>query len=627
MERTRWGNHPPRASSVEPLNSPPLLPCRGASLAASRSMNALANPPSSLPSISSSPASTEPGLDPLRDTDLGWEGQFAALREFRQAQGHLRVPEGSAGERALRAWMEAQRGRARAGDLTRPEHERLSALGFDWEPRDGDWERWMDRIRAFRRTHGHCTVPERERELAGWVERVREQYHLGQLSAERVKLLTELGFSWQLDREVGAARWAGRLGELEEFKRQHGHCRVPNHSKEWPALAVWVGNLRQERRRGKLSQARIEALDALGFDWEPGNAAGEARWEARYVQLVEYQARHGHCSVPAKWAEDHAFGHWVHNQRAFKKCGRLSAERVRRLEALGFAWEGADGRSDPQEVYLEKMLAALEVFRREHGHTEVPKSYEDGRLAKWVVRQRVALRSGEMSAERRARLEAAGFVWRATRRQDAARWEERFAQLLAFRERFGHCRVPMRWAEDTCFAHWMHNLRVFRNRGTLNDERIARLEAIGFEWKGPQFRCPTFDAHWESMFAQLVAFHAQHGHTEVPPGSMAATGLGKWVQRQRHAVKRGELRADRRAQLEALGFSSHGTRRGDADRWERRFAQLVAFRARFGHCRVTKTFREDSAFGHWVDNQRLFKRQGKLSAERMARLEECGIVW
>ena len=48
---------------------------------------------------------------------------------------------------------------------------------------------------------------------------------------------------------------------------------------------------------------------------------------------------------------------------------------------------------------------------------------------------------------------------------------------------------------------------------------------------------------------------------------------------------------------------------------------------RFGHCRVTKQWTEDTAFGHWVDNQRLWKRLGKLSPERIARLEALGIEW
>jgi hypothetical protein len=184
-----------------------------------------------------------------------------------------------------------------------------------------------------------------------------------------------------------------------------------------------------------------------------------------------------------------------------------------------------------------------------------------------------------------------------------------------------------RWVEDRLWSHWVHNLRIFRYKRKLSAERVARLEAIGFEWKGIHFSSPSQEAHWEQMFAQLVAFHTVHRHTEVPPTDAGCAGLGKWEQRQRLTKKRGELRADRRARLEALGFALHGTRRDDAERWERRYQQLLAFRARFGHCRVTKRFAEDSAFGHWADNQRLWKRLGKLSAERIARLEACGMEW
>ena len=66
----------------------------------------------------------------------------------------------------------------------------------------------------------------------------------------------------------------------------------------------------------------------------------------------------------------------------------------------------------------------------------------------------------------------------------ADRWEERFAELVAYKRAHGHCEIPTAWAENQALAKWVVNQRVFRKRGNLSPERISRLNSIDFQWKG-----------------------------------------------------------------------------------------------------------------------------------------------
>ena len=50
-----------------------------------------------------------------------------------------------------------------------------------------------------------------------------------------------------------------------------------------------------------------------------------------------------------------------------------------------------------------------------------------------------------MSAERKQRLDAIGFVWDPLE----SAWEEGFAALTTFKAREGHCRVPQRHIEGS----------------------------------------------------------------------------------------------------------------------------------------------------------------------------------
>jgi hypothetical protein len=67
------------------------------------------------------------------------------------------------------------------------------------------------------------------------------------------------------------------LAALAEYKKAHGHCRLPIGNKEHAGLGNWVMTQRAHFRKGKLSQEQIRRLDDLGFVWD---ASGEA-WERR----------------------------------------------------------------------------------------------------------------------------------------------------------------------------------------------------------------------------------------------------------------------------------------------------------------------------------------------------------
>jgi len=67
-------------------------------------------------------------------------------------------------------------------------------------------------------------------------------------------------------------------------------------------------------------------------------------WEIQFKALQHYQMQFGHCRVPARFKANPKLGRWVMTQRrqftllmqGFPSA--LTAERIRRLETLGFTW-------------------------------------------------------------------------------------------------------------------------------------------------------------------------------------------------------------------------------------------------------------------------------------------------
>ena len=59
----------------------------------------------------------------------------------------------------------------------------------------------------------------------------------------------------------------------------------------------------------------------------------------------------------------------------------------------------------------------------------------------------------------------------------------------------------------------------------LTDERIRKLDSIGFEWKVRNKMKRYYDKQWHSMFQRLVDFKKIHGHTLVPKRYVKAAML------------------------------------------------------------------------------------------------------
>ena len=63
------------------------------------------------------------------------------------------------------------------------------------------------------------------------------------------------------------------------------------------------------------------------------------------------------------------------------------------------------------------------------------------------------------------------------------------------------------------------------------------------------------------------------------------------------------------------------------DSWERRLAELLAYRKAHGDVHVPRGWPENPGLANWVVNQRRFLQKGTLPDHRRRRLEECGIRW
>lgn len=130
-----------------------------------------------------------------------------------------------------------------------------------------------------------------------------------------------------------------------------------------------------------------------------------------------------------------------------------------------------DDDSKEWETHYQRLL----LYHRQHSG-----STEDPSLAEWIAQQRALVKSGELSTDRRRKLFDLGVPLGLS---NAERWQVRYEDLIAYKEKHGDCEVPSGYEDHPALSSWVKNQRTKHALGNLSAERVAKLSAIGFNWR------------------------------------------------------------------------------------------------------------------------------------------------
>mmetsp|Transcript_12753 Transcript_12753/g.44672 ORF Transcript_12753/g.44672 Transcript_12753/m.44672 type:complete len:481 (-) Transcript_12753:1879-3321(-) len=364
-----------------------------------------------------------------------WKLRFSELMEWKQMHGTCEVPVivNSGIERRLSRWIRIQRNLNTKGTLHPARRRMLDSIGFKWRLRRHGAGR-----RPRNETDPGATLRRFKSESA-FLERLQPaMMHGGSFSKSFNETIESVRSPFSIRSSLGQsssnsemkpdsaqserATWLQRYAELKEWRDTFGHCNVPYKSRVVGELGRWVTTQRTFHRLGILSDTRRRLLDALGFTWDLHTTS----WEEYFNLFLLFRIVHGHSNVPYRFRNGSDFslpkeihrvprvskgilipnlGAWVNNQRALYRNGKLSAERIKRLENMGFVFEIGFGSWN---VWFNRLL----LYKMQHGTVEMTfadkSSPEDRSLMSWVTVQRSNFHSSSLSQKRRQFLESIG---------------------------------------------------------------------------------------------------------------------------------------------------------------------------------------------------------------------------
>ena len=209
-------------------------------------------------------------------------------------------------------------------------------------------------------------------------------------------------------------------------------------------------------------------------------------------------------------------------------------------------------------------LEDLRAYKEKHGHTNV-KQRDDRSLYQFFVGIRKARKHPEKSTVtltdvRIASLNALGFDWSIKGHVVKKSFEQRIEDLRAYKEKHGH--VNVKQSEDKSLNDFCSTIRRTRNNPEkynmlINEERIASLNALGFDWAVNNQRVGEKRKSFKQRVEDLQSYKEKHGHVNVKRSDDKS--LYKFCIDMRYARNNPEksttfINEERTVSLDALGF-------------------------------------------------------------------------
>jgi hypothetical protein len=241
--------------------------------------------------------------DILKGGEGCWDVLFDQFLEFKRVNGHLNAPVAYDENLKLGTWMNRWRVKYKKhmntnGKEGNPNRmKRLEEIGLVDDIRKGEkrtnkegasflekkkqsaalWEVMFKKLEERKEKYGHLKIPTKCPELGMWTVRLRSDYRKyvkskgkeGMKPGDQMKRLEDIGLVDDI--RMGEDNWAIKFAQLEEYKRKHGHLKVPFAYNKDPKFGRWVTKCRAKYKKyltgncKEVNVDRMKRLESIGL--------------------------------------------------------------------------------------------------------------------------------------------------------------------------------------------------------------------------------------------------------------------------------------------------------------------------------------------------------------------------
>lgn len=527
--------------------------------------------------------------------------------------------------------------------------------------------------------------------IGRWVRTQRRRYAIGKMSQDRINKLERLGFVWngnEIVKQRLKEQWDNIFALAEAYYKEKGNLRIPRHYViDDFDVGNWLTNLKGSYRgnnRRHLTEYQISKLESIGIEWDFDFF--DDLWNQMYNCAECYFANYGDIFIPQGfYYEGNPLGNWIHDQTQLYKKGKLSQDRIDKLNKLGIRWYPQQDKWTTYYKYAKK-------YYKEIGNLDVPNNFEiDGiSLGRWISVQRQAYNGRQdtiLTDKQIKKLEAIGMVWKGDANTQTSFWEQiiyyylakAFPSTISRYNEIGfeldiyipELKVAIEydgyyWHKDKQEKDNCKDVQCKKKGVTLIRIRESLLPSTqyakcyilpdnsidSFQKTIVQVLDENFHIHpsinikrdsfevvknyklqvtspWYKAFLEAKRYYEDNGNLIVHKGFVTSSGLSldSWIknQRQRKKGNHKPLSLEQITLLESIGMVWDPY----ALSWEIGYSYARMYYEEFNNLLVPQEFvYKEFALGKWINGQRIHRKEYLINKpERIIKLEGIGMVW
>ncbi len=213
-------------------------------------------------------------------------------------------------------------------------------------------------------------------------------------------------------------------------------------------------------------------------------------------------------------------------------------------------------------------------------------------------------------------------------------WDDSYQLALNYYKKYKNLNISRKFKTDDgityneygyALGEWLAVQKREYTYGKLSLEQIKKLEDIKIVWKSVKT--------WEEAYELAKKYYDVHKDLKISYDFKTIDGytpnnngysLGSWLVNQRRNYRLGKLGKDKIKKLEDIGIVWNIIKS-----FEESYKLVLEYYKENGHINIPKSYDTKDGYnlGGFLFNQKLLKRDGKLSKDRIQLFDDLGIDW
>lgn len=429
-----------------------------------------------------------------------WKVNFERFKIFKEKYKSVVIPKDYENP-SLYTWYLNQKVLYREERIPEEHLEKLLKIEFNFasghEIRfDRIWEESYSELKEYFLKNKNSDVPRKKNskdplyKLSNFVAMQRhfKKYNDNRMNEYKIKKLEEINFSWELSYKNGGQilkdddQWFINLTIYSDFKKKYNREPKQKKNTEEYQIGKWRNDQAVNRKRGILSQDRIDLLEAENIIWD----LEQYEFNIKLSKLLNYKKEFGNFNVPLSYKIDGvSLGQFVYglkNRGTRKENKEILEKNGMEGVLLRSEIDKKDKKQRNLTLVWKKNYERLRALK-ENGFNinQINQDYkEDEKFGIWVVNQKNRYKHDNLNDEQEKLLENLGLKLSKEHSLNE-KWNLFYDILCEYKKTYGNCKVTKSFDKE--LQSWVALQRRAKRLNTLTEDKIEKLQKIEFEWE------------------------------------------------------------------------------------------------------------------------------------------------